>query len=75
MQPVRAEVSANEGESAVTAKQPHWLERERSFQRDVRDVLATVLVEWYEDRVHYWWSAWLLLWTAIGIDVMVPRNE
>ncbi len=44
-----------------------WHERDRAFQQSVRDVLATVCVEWYEDRVRHWWSAWLLLWTAIGL--------
>jgi hypothetical protein len=46
-----------------------WRERERAF------LLATVCVEWYEDRVRHWWSAWLLLWTAIGLAAASTHHD
>lgn len=44
------------------------LRDERQHHQAVREVLATVCVEWYFDRVRLWWSAWLLMWRSIGME-------
>lgn len=45
------------------------LAEQRAHDRGVRDILATVCVEWYFERVRLWWSAWLLMWLALGLAV------